>query len=88
MTGEQRRTDDRRMERLEDEQGHIRSDVSDLSTSFGRHEAGCEERQKTILSRLGRLEGVAIAGTLALLSMFGSTVWYLLTHSVRVVVGP
>lgn len=83
MTPEQHRLD-----RIEERHDELATAVNLVANGLAGHVVGCTAQGEMIVSRVGRLEAVVIGATLLILTGLGTALWYVLTHSIRLVVGP
>lgn len=81
-------TEARRLDRMEERHDELATAVNLVANGLAGHVAGCNATGEIIVSRIGRLEGVVIGASLLMLGGLGSALWYVLTHSIRLVVGP
>lgn len=80
--------DQHRLARMEERHDDLAAAVSLVASGLAGHVAGCNATGEIIVTRIGRLEGVVVGATLLMLSGLGTALWYVLTHSIRLVVGP
>lgn len=80
--------EEHRLERIEQRHDELADAVNLVANGLAGHVASCNATGETIVNRIGRLELVVIGAVLAMLTGLGSALWYVLTHSIRLVVGP